>query len=192
MSYNRERHFLKSEHKENDMTEITEMTKPRRVRVNPSRSTCEEIIRRILVTENLENGSNVHFKTAMDFMTYFESLYPAGPALVKQVQRAIKSMDLAKDENGFFIIGKTKKNQKHEKELSSLLEKTNAVLTEESSTCETVFLETYSPYRPYLLTMLTETESLRPLYLTIAETFNGLLFFTKEPDKLKLALSELL
>lgn len=175
-----------------ETTEKTEMTKPRRVRINPSRSTCEEIIRRILVTENMENGSNVHFKTAMDFMSYFESLYPASPALVKQVQRAIKSMDLAKDANGFYIIGKTKKTQQHEKELSKMLEKTNAVLTEESSACDMVFLETYSQYRPYLLTMLTETESLRPYYLTIMETFNGLLFFTQQPDKLKMMLSELL
>ncbi len=175
-----------------DYIEKPEMSKPRRVRINPSRSTCEEIIRRILVTENTENGSNRHFKNAMDFMSYFESLYPASPALVKQVQRAIKSMDLAKDENGYFIIGKTKQGQKHDKELSALLEKTNAVLTEESSTCDTVFVETYSPYRPYLLTMLTESENLRQYFLTVVETFNGLLFFTQQPDKLKVALSELL
>ena len=73
-------------------------TKPTRVRVNPSRAKCEMIIMRILSTEIRENGKNTHFKNAMDFMAYFESLYPAGSALTKQVQRAIKSMDLAKDE----------------------------------------------------------------------------------------------
>ena len=82
-------------------------TKPTKVRVNPSRAKCEMIISRILSTELKENGKNIHFKNAMDFMTYFESLYPAGSALTKQVQRAIKSMDLAKDENGFFLLEKT-------------------------------------------------------------------------------------
>ena len=59
------------------------------LRKNPSRETCEGIIRRILMTEVLEKGKNEHFRTAADFMKYFESLYPASDALTKQVQRAI-------------------------------------------------------------------------------------------------------
>ena len=47
----------------------------------PSRKECEEAIRRILITEILQNGKNDRFKSAVDFMKYFESLYPAGPAL---------------------------------------------------------------------------------------------------------------
>lgn len=43
--------------------------------------------RRILMTEVLEKGKNEHFRTAADFMKYFESLYPASDALTKQVQR---------------------------------------------------------------------------------------------------------
>lgn len=46
------------------------------LRKNPSRETCEGIIRRILMTEVLEKGKNEHFRTAADFMKYFESLYP--------------------------------------------------------------------------------------------------------------------
>ena len=71
------------------------------LRKNPSRETCENIIKRILMTEVLENGSNKHFRFASDFMNYFESLYPASDALTKQVQRAIKSLDMPKDENGY-------------------------------------------------------------------------------------------
>ena len=69
---------------------------------NPSRAKCEEIIRRILMTEVLEHGDNQHFRCAADFMNYFESLYPASPGLTKQVQRAVKSMDMPKNEKGFF------------------------------------------------------------------------------------------
>ena len=66
-------------------------------RRNPSRKECEDIIRRILMTEVLEKGTNEHFKTAADFMKYFESLYPASDSLTKQVQRAIKSLAMPKD-----------------------------------------------------------------------------------------------
>lgn len=79
----------------------------RKLRKNPSRKECEDIIRRILMTEMLEKGKNEHFKTATDFMKYFESLYPASDSLTKQVQRAIKSLDMPKDPNGYFIINKT-------------------------------------------------------------------------------------
>ena len=97
MSY-LELHLLCTHNKEHLMEQ--HYTKPRRVRINPSRSKCEMIITRILSTEIKENGKNIHFKNAMDFMTYFESLYPSGSALTKQVQRAIKAMDLAKDKDG--------------------------------------------------------------------------------------------
>ena len=45
------------------------------LRKNPSRETCENIIRRILMTEILETGKNEHFRSAADFMSYFESLF---------------------------------------------------------------------------------------------------------------------
>ncbi len=40
-------------------------------------------------------------------MKYFESLYPASDALTKQVQRAIRSLNMPKDELGYFIPNKT-------------------------------------------------------------------------------------
>ena len=78
-------------------------TSPTSHRKNPSRETCEKTITRILMTEVLEHGQNLHFRSASDFMNYFESLYPASDALTKQVQRAIKALDMPKDEKGYFI-----------------------------------------------------------------------------------------
>lgn len=50
----------------------------RRLRKNPSRKECEDIIRRILMTEMLEKGKNEHFKTATDFRnTLNHSTQPA-------------------------------------------------------------------------------------------------------------------
>ena len=41
-------------------------------RKNPSRETCQKIIKRILVTEVLEKGCNEHFRQASDFMGYLK------------------------------------------------------------------------------------------------------------------------
>ena len=166
-------------------------TKPTKVRVNPSRAKCEMIITRILSTELKENGKNIHFKNAMDFMTYFESLYPAGSALTKQVQRAIKSMDLAKDENGFFLLEKTKSQLADEKELSAIMNKTHARISPQVG-FDVVFLEADAAYKPYLAQLLSECESLRPYFITIIDTIDGLLFLTANRKLLSDALSQLI
>lgn len=88
-------------------------------RKNPSRETCQKIIKRILVTEVLEKGCNEHFRQASDFMGYFQSLYPASDALTKQVQRAIKAMDMPRDERGYFIVNKTSEQFEQDKEISA-------------------------------------------------------------------------
>ena len=49
------------------------------IRKNPSRKACEDVIKRILMTEVLTKGRNEHFKQANDFMSYFQSLYPIDP-----------------------------------------------------------------------------------------------------------------
>lgn len=167
------------------------LTKPTRVRINPSRSTCEEIIKRILQTEEKENGSNIHFKNATDFMSYFESLYPSGPALTKQVQRAIKSMDLAKDDNGYFLINKTKNQQIKEKELSRALRKTKSYFDTEIA-LQTVLLHTTDSYKSYLLDLLKESDSISRLYTTAIETSNGILFLTPDRDSFVEKLAPLL
>ncbi|MBQ9633283.1 MAG: hypothetical protein IJV04_10305 [Lachnospiraceae bacterium] len=168
------------------MSEQT-MTKPRRVRVNPSRRTCEEIIRRILSTENEENGGNHHFKNATDFMTYFESLYPSGPALTKQVQRAIRSMNLAKDDKGFFLLGKTKEDAAIEKEIEALLKKEDALVADTTG-FGSVLLRTGIQSRSYLAALISEARLFDELVVTTIETTDGLLLLTEDAPALIRAL----
>ena len=166
-------------------------TKPRRVRINPSRAKCEMIITRILSTEIQEHGKNTHFRNAMDFMTYFESLYPSGSALTKQVQRAIKAMDLGKDADGFFVLDKTKSQLEDEKELSSILKKTCAKVSSQGSV-DLLLLEADAAYKPYLMQLISESETLRPHFLTIVDCLDGLLFLTTEKETLSAELNRLI
>ena len=96
------------------------MNQKNQLRKNPSRETCESIIRRILMTELTQNGKNRHFRKAADFMSYFESLYPASDALTKQVQRAVQSLHMPKDADGFFIVDKTAAQVEQEQCLGKL------------------------------------------------------------------------
>ncbi len=169
----------------------SQFSKPRRVRVNPSRTTCEEIIRRILNAEIKENGHNRHFKNAMDFMSYFESLYPPGSALTKQVQRAIKSLDLAKDENGYFLIDVTKAQAAADNELAKILKKTGAAVSEQT-TFSCVFLSADSMHRSYLLELIASSEKLHDLYVTVMDSSDGLIFLTDDPSLLSQELQRLL
>ena len=160
-------------------------------RRNPSRKECEDIIRRILMTEFLEKGTNEHFKTAADFMKYFASLYPASDSLTKQVQRAIKSLAMPKDEHGYFIINKTAGQLDQDKELSSLLKKTNATISSLEE-CETLFLQTEPDYKDYLMQLLEESVTFADKYVTIVNTSGGLLFYTKNKAQLSILLDSLL
>ena len=158
----------------------------RRLRKNPSRKECEDIIRRILMTEMLEKGKNEHFKTAADFMKYFESLYPASDSLTKQVQRAIKSLDMPKDPNGYFIINKTAEQLDQDQELSFMLQKSKAHVTSLED-YETLFLATDPNYKSYLLQLIRESK-----YITILDTTDGLLFYTKNASQLRTLLESLM
>lgn len=158
---------------------------------NPSRKICEEAIRKILMTEVLEHGTNRHFKSAMDFMGYFEALYPASPSLIKQVQRAIKSMDMPKDENGFFIINKTRSQVAHDGEITALLSKSAASLVPLSD-YETVFMEVSPEYKSYLIQLLDESPTLKGKYITILDTTEGLIFYTYNKSALETMLSSLI
>ena len=115
-------------------------------RSNPSRAKCEEIIRRILMTEVLEKGTNEHFKTAADFLKYFQSLYPASDSLTKQVQRAVKALNMPKDERGYYIINKTAAQLDQDKELSFILKKTSSRVVDLSD-YETLFLKVEPAYK---------------------------------------------
>lgn len=151
---------------------------------NPSRETCEKIIKRILMTEVLQQGKNHHFKHASDFMSYFESLYPASASLTKQVQRAIKAMNLPKDENGYFIVNKTPEQLKQEAELKTAFRQADVL---------PVSLENYTPVlltaKPslcvYLKELIQNSITFQDKVLTITETSNGLLLYTDQPKQLE-------
>ncbi len=158
---------------------------------NPSRKQCEDIIRRILMTEVLEKGTNEHFKNATDFLAYFQSLYPASDSLTKQVQRAIKAMNLPKDEKGYYIINKTENQLAQDKELGFMLKKTSATISDLSK-YETLFLKVDSSYRSYLLQLISESRTFEDKYITILETNNGLLFYTNSKQNLSVLIESLL
>ena len=159
------------------------MSEKNKLSKNPSRETCENIIRRILMTEVLEKGANAHFRQASDFMSYFESLYPASDALTKQVQRAIKSMDMPKDEQGFFIINKTREQLAQEAELKHFI-KQNTFHLNSMEQCETVFLEAPVECLDYLIHQLCNWELLKNKYITMTKTCNGIIIYTEDKSRL--------
>lgn len=150
---------------------------------NPSRENCESIIRRILTAEIKERGENKHFRQAVDFMPYFESLYPASDSLTKQVQRAIKALNLPKDENGYFIINKSPLQVKQEQELKRIFKMSDASHYDLSD-CEIVFLEIQSLYADYFMNQIAGSEAFREMYVTMQRVSNGILFYTR--DKINL------
>lgn len=167
------------------------MERSTNLRKNPSRQTCESIIKRILMTEVLEHGRNKHFRFASDFMNYFESLYPASDALTKQVQRAVKALDMPKDEFGYFIVNKTSSQLEHEKEISHLIKSAN-VSVHPMENVETLFLTVNSHLKSYLIYLLETTETFQGKYITIVETSNGLLIYTENKKQLLILLNSLI
>lgn len=154
-----------------------------KLKKNPSRETCESIIRRILTAEIGQRGKNEHFRQASDFMPYFESLYPASDSLTKQVQRAVKTLNLPKDERGYFIINKSPRQLKQDQELKRIFEMSEAV-SFDLSACETLFLEMNNSYIDYLMNLIAESESFDGIYITMIKTYNGIIFYTTEKIQL--------
>ncbi len=146
---------------------------------NPSREACESIIRRILTAEFGERGKNKHFRQAADFMPYFESLYPASDSLTKQVQRAVKTLNLPKDEDGYFIINKSPLQVKQDQELKRIFQMSDAA-SFDLSDCETVFLKIQSSYKDYLINLIAESETFQEMYVTMLQTHNGILLYTQD------------
>lgn len=154
-----------------------------RLKKNPSRETCESIIRKILIAEIRERGKNKHFRQAADFMPYFESLYPASESLTKQVQRAVKALNLPKDETGYFIINKSPLQVKQDQELKRIFEMSNASSCDLSG-CDTIFLEIQNTYTDYLMNLISTSESFMETYVTMQRTCNGILFYTRDKTHL--------
>ena len=152
-------------------------------RKNPSRENCEHEILRILNTEIKQTGKNTHFRSASDFMKYFESLYPTSGALAKQVQRAVKSLDMPKDKDGYFIINKTKQQYANECEISKILKQNNSYPIG-TSNLECVFLNLPTDCSKYVISLFNKLDSLKETYITIIETTNGIIFLTENKDLL--------
>lgn len=161
------------------------------LRKNPSRETCEGIIKRILMTEILEKGRNQHFRTASDFMNYFESLYPASDALTKQVQRAVKSLNMPKDEYGYFIPNKTADQFQQEKELQYLFQKAAATV-HSMEDYKPLFLQTDPIASSYLLSVIEASPLFQGKFLTAHVVSNGILFYTKSPSQLEILIKSLI
>lgn len=157
---------------------------------NPTRQACEEQVRRTLMTENLRHGGNHHFKTAKDFMPIFEALYPASPSLVKQVQRAIKAMNMPKDKDGFFLVDKTKFQMEQDTELSKLLKNSGAAVSELGS-FDTVMITLEDHYKDYIFQLISESSTLSGKFVTAIKTSNGILFLTENKSLLCTLLGDL-
>lgn len=162
-----------------------------RIRKNPSRETCEGIIKRILTTEVLQSGANRHFKSAADFMNYFESLYPASDALNKQVQRAIKSLNMPKDKLGYFMVNKTMDQFDQEQEISRTFRQAGASL-DPMEDVEPVFVSAAPHMCSYIAHLLRESVTFQGKYLTIVETSNGLIIYTSNKNQLIILLNSLI
>lgn len=160
-------------------------------RKNPSRKTCEQIIRRILSAEILEHGCNQHFRQAADFMTYFQSLYPASDSLTKQVQRAIKSMNMPRDERGFFIPNKTAGQLALEKELHTLLLHSKSQV-DTLEDCEPLLLKLDASFCDYAIHLICSCDTFQGKYETIVKVQNGLLFYTRNKKQLEILLESLI
>ncbi len=162
-----------------------------KIKRNPSRKECEETIRRILMTEVLENGSNKHFKSAKDFMKYFESLYPAGDSLNKQVQRAVKALEMPKDEAGYFIINKTAGQMDEDKELGRMFRRMNAK-TFDLEKYETLFLKVDGKYKDYLMQLISESKTFEGKYVTMISASAGIIFYTESKAGLETLINSLI
>ena len=163
----------------------------------PSRSECEAAIKRILITETLESGKNAHFKSSSDFMPYFEALYPAGPGLRKQVQRALKALDMPKDENGYYMVHKTREQAAEDEELSDLLEKSGASIAPANIEDPLQMLvlrldKTSNTDMAYIAGRLARSVTLSGKFETMLPTTNGILVLTRDPAAFRKFLAELL
>ncbi|WP_028234175.1 hypothetical protein [Pseudobutyrivibrio sp. MD2005] len=161
------------------------------LRKNPSRKECEKVIKKILMTEVLERGTNEHFKSASDFMKYFQSLYPASDSLTKQVQRAVKNLQMPKDDRGYFIINKTEAQLNQDKEIAFLMQKCNSKLMPFEE-YQTVFLKTEGKYKDYLYQLLSESETFADKVITIVNSSNGLILFTNNKQQLEIMINSLI
>ena len=154
---------------------------------NPSRKSCEQMIQKILSRELEIYGANRHFKHASDFLVYFESLYPPSPGLTRQIQRAVSSMNLARDKDGYYMIHKTVEEYKAEQELSHMLRFSSLSSLNE---CTPLLLQTESWQQASVIHLLKSIPKIYALIETLAGADNGVIIYTKEPEPLTTLIKE--
>ena len=120
-----------------------------------------------------------------------QKYYPASDALTKQVQRAIKAMDMPRDERGYFIVNKTSEQFEQDKEISRLLQSGEASLKSLAES-EPVLIEVPTELADYLMYTLSSSISLKGHYDTMVKAYNGIIIYTRERSRILSYLQTLL
>ena len=107
------------------------------------------------------------------------------------MQRAVKSMDMAKDGDGFYIINKTQEQIRQEEELKHFFQASETVLGSLEG-CETVFLRSAKVSLDYLIHLISSTDTLKDKYATMVKASNGVLIYTENKEELLALLKPLL
>ena len=116
---------------------------------------------------------------------------PASDSLAKQVQRAVKSMNMPKDSNGYFIINKSREQLEQEEDLRYLFQKASASV-EPLEEYETVFLRADAKLASYLMDTIEGSITFQDKYITMVKTSNGILFYTLNKPVLVTLLNSLI
>ena len=117
--------------------------------------------------------------------------YPASDALTKQVQRAVQSLHMPKDADGFFIVDKTAAQVEQEQCLGKLFADANVSL-HPMEQVETVFLSVPSHMQELLLHTFEQSDLFAGQILTIVRACNGLLIYTEDKKQLLSLLNRLI
>lgn len=149
----------------------------------PSRAECERIIKKILQRETESRTVNSTFKRPADFMNFFESLYPPSPALTKQVQRAIQSLNMAKDKNGYYILNKSKEQSNQDNVIRNLLTEAE-YFVDSLDNAQNVFLKIKKEYIDFVLNKLSCSITFEPYIITMVPCYNGILIYTNKKEEL--------
>ncbi len=156
----------------------------------PSRAECETIIKKILKTETESRTVNATFKKPADFMNFFESLYPPSAALTKQVQRAIKSLNMAKDKNGYYILNKSKEQSNQDNNIKSLLMEADYSV-DSLDNAQNVFLQLKGEYVDFVIHKIADSITLQPYIVTMIPCYNGIMIVTNNKEELLSLLNNL-
>ena len=141
------------------------------------------------MTELTQNGKNRHFRKAADFMSYFESLYPASDALTKQVQRAVQSLHMPRMPMDFYC-GQDSCTGGTGTMPWEIICRCNVSL-HPMEQVETVFLSVPSHMQELLLHTFEQSDLFAGQILTIVRTCNGLLIYTEDKKQLLSLLNRL-